>query len=288
MKRLCFLTSLVFMGLSSIAQISKYDTEDGFNPFSTKNIHKSDIMWKKTIVRAVDLRERQNEPIFSKDKEITRIMIEAVKAGLIQAYATDSLSLGKVLTTDEFLEKTKIPSAEAQLTEEELAFQQANEGSDESDPWGSAATDVVATGGNYFYPKDLYQMQLIEDMIFDKQRSVMYYDILAVKMFVPADHPDNIRGIESPIASFSYKELVEKVFKNNPKAIWFNPQNDSEHRTLDEAFELRLFSSYIVKVSNPQDAFLVDVYGGDPAVGILASQWKAFELLEFEHNLWEF
>jgi len=276
------------MGLSSMAQISKYDTEDGFNPFSTKNIHKSDIMWKKTIVRAVDLRERQNEPIFSKDKEITRIMIEAVKAGLIQAYATDSLSLGKVLTTDEFLEKTKIPSAEAELSEEEKAFAQANEASDDSDPWGSTATEEVSTGGNYFYPKDLYQMQLIEDMIFDKQRSVMYYDILAVKMFVPADHPDNIRGIESPIASFSYKELVEKVFKNNPKAIWFNPQNDSEHRTLDEAFELRLFSSYIVKVSNPQDAFLVDVYGGDPAVGILASQWKAFELLEFEHNLWEF
>ena len=64
--------------------------------------------------------------------------------------------------------------------------------------------------------------------------------------------------------------------------------NDAEHRNLADAFELRLFSSYIAKVSNPDDEWLVDIYGGDPYTGILASEWKAFELLEFEHNLWEF
>ena len=45
---------------------------------------------------------------------------------------------------------------------------------------------------------------------------------------------------------------------------------------------------YIIKVSNPKDAYLVDIHGGDQWTGILASQWKSFELLEYEHNLWEF
>ena len=131
-------------------------------------------------------------------------------------------------------------------------------------------------------------MQIKENLVFDKQRSVMYHDILAITMLVPADHPDNIKGIELPIASFSYKELKQKVFTDNPNAIWYNPYNDAEHKSLADAFELRLFSSYIIKVSNPNDDYLVDIYGGDPKVGIMASQWKEFELLEYEHNLWEF
>ena len=175
------------------------------------------------------------------------------------------------------------------MSEEDLAFMANDDGG-----WDDEGGDEGADAGpavkkvEYFFPKDLYQMQIREDLIFDKQRSRMYYDILAVTMFVPADHPDNIKGIEIPIASFSYKELHDKTFKDNPDAIWFNPFNDAEHRNLADAFELRLFSSYIIKVSNPNDEYLVDTYGGDPKVGIMASQWKAFELLEYEHNLWEF
>lgn len=290
MKRLCLLLGLTLsLSLAWAQNTSRYDTEDGMNPFSSKGIHKSDIMWKKSIIRAIDLREKQNEPIFSRDREITRIMIDAVEAGIIKPYKTDSLSMGTVLTVDEFKEAIKIPGAEAELTDEEKEFADAFAA---DDAWGDAEEtteeEPATDEGNYFFPRDLYQLQLIEDMIFDKQRSVMYYDILAVKMIVPADHPDNIRGIETPVAFFSYQELVDQVFTDNPKAIWYNPYNDAEHRSLFEAFELRLFSSYIIKVSNPQDSYLVDVYGGDPQTGILASQWKAFELLEFEHNLWEF
>lgn len=288
MKKLCVILSLTLSLGFAKAQISNYETEDGFNKFSTKNIHKSDIMWKKTVIRAVDLREKQNEPIFSKDREITKMIIDAVKAGVIRPYATDSLWEGQVLTIDEFLELVKIPSAEAEMSEEDLAFM-----AEEEDDWGDDGGDEdveepASAGADYFFAKDLYQLQIVEDLMFDKQRSVMYYDILAIKMFVPADHADNIKGIEIPIATLSYKELKEKVFTDNPNAIWYNPYNDSEHRSLAEAFELRLFSSYIIKVSNPADDYLVDIYGGDPKVGILSSQWKAYELLEFEHNLWEF
>ena len=116
----------------------------------------------------------------------------------------------------------------------------------------------------------------------------MYYDIQSITMFVPADNPSNIKGIQITIASFEYKELVNKLFKDNPNAIWFNPQNDQQHKNLADAFELRLFSSYIEKVSNPSDAYLVDIYGGDQHKGILASQWAAYEIMEYEHNLWEF
>jgi len=294
MKKFSVLSVLVLLTGFMFAQEAD-EVDDGYNKFSTKGIHKSDIMWQKSVLRAVDLREKQNEPLMSTGREISFVLIEAVKAGVITAYKSDSLSDGSPLTKEEFLKNIQIPSTEIELTEEEKEFA-ANEESD--DDWGSEEDGDEMSGDEsggddnsgveYFLAKQLYQMQIKEDMIFDKQRSVMYYDILALGLFVPADNPDNIKGIELPIAWFSFKELEEKVFKDNPDAIWYNPANDAEHRSLSDAFELRLFSSYIIKVSNPADEYLVDIYGGNPRVGIMASEWKAYELLEFENNLWEF
>lgn len=292
MKKFSILSLVVLLTGFLFAQEAQ-DVDDGYNKFSTKGIHKSDVMWQKSVLRAIDLREKQNEPLMSNGREMPQILIDAVKAGVITAYKSDSLSDGTPLTKEEFLKNIQIPSTEVELTEEEKEFA-ANEESD--DDWGdeeggddeggdSDSGGDDAAGAEYFFAKQLYQMQVKEDMIFDKQRSVMYYDIIGLGMFVPADNPDNIKGIELPIAWFSFKELIEKVFKDNPDAIWYNPYNDAEHRSLADAFELRLFSSYIIKVSNPADEYIVDIYGGNPQVGIMASEWKAYELLEYEHNL---
>lgn len=288
MKR--FSVGLLLLGLSfsGFSQESPEEARaNGFDSLSTKSIHSSDIMWKKTIWRYIDLREQQNRPLMSKNREFPKCIIDAAKEGVIQPYATDSLD--RPLELAAFLKAMEIPSEEVQYSEEELAFL-ANEGGgdDWSDEGDGEDEAPAAPAVDYFFPSQLYSIQIKEKLIFDKQRSVMYYDIISITLVVPPDHPDNIKGIELPIASFSYKELHEKVFGSNPDAIWFNPYNDAEHRNLSDAFELRLFSSYIAKVSNPDDQFLVDIYGGDPYTGILASEWKAFELLEFEHNLWEF
>lgn len=305
MKKLSVVFSFVLAAVSvGYAQEGLNDRDEGYNEQSVRPIHRSDIMWQKTVLRALDLREKQNEPIFSKNKQITKLIIDAAKAGELKIWATDSLDQGQPLTLEEFLKNIQIPSEEVQYTDEEAAFLETEEDEGgEDDPWGDFGDDSgdedtgeedlleeeSATGGTEYYSaQDLYQLEIKEDQIFDKQRSRMYYDILAITMKVPSDHPLNIKGIEIPVGSFSYKELVEKVFKNNPNAIWYNPYNDAEHKSLSDAFELRLFSSYIIKVSNPSDDYLVDIYGGDQWTGILASQWKSFELLEYEHNLWEF
>lgn len=287
MKR--FGVILLSFGLVSsvFAQESAEEARDnGYDSLSTKSIHTSDIMWKKTLWRYIDLRESQNRPLMSKNREFPKSIIEAAKAGIIQPYATDSLD--RPLELSLFMKAMEIPSEEVQYSEEELAFLENEDGGWDDEEGGEENEAPAGPTVEYFFPSQLYSVVLKEKLIFDKQRSVMYYDIISISLVVPPDHPDNIKGIELPIASFSYKELSDKVFSNNPDAIWFNPYNDAEHRNLADAFELRLFSSYIAKVSNPDDLFLVDVYGGDPYTGILASEWKAFELLEFEHNLWEF
>ncbi|WMJ72501.1 gliding motility protein GldN [Cytophagaceae bacterium ABcell3] len=265
-------------GLQAQTKIKDIMYEDGYNKYSLRPVHESDIMYRKTLIRALDLREKQNKPIFSEKREITRIFIEAVENGIITPYRNDSLEDGGQLTIAEFKEAIEMPSSEPELSpeEKEIMLQMGD------------SSFMYSSGTEYYFPRDLYQMEIKEDLLFDKERSRMYYDIIAITLFVPADHGANIKGIQLPIASFSYKEVTEKLFKDNPEAIWYNPQNDASHINLADAFELRLFSSYIIRVSNPMNQYLVDIYGGDQQKGIMASSWAAHDLLEYEHNLWEF
>ncbi|MVN76464.1 gliding motility protein GldN [Hymenobacter sp. HMF4947] len=143
-----------------------------------------------------------------------------------------------------------------------------------------------ATSAPYRY-KDLYQLELEEEMIFDKKRSRMYHQIKTLSLKLPSTLPGNAGGLEKNIATFKYSDLV-KVFRNNPQsAIWFNAQNDAQHKNLADAFELWLFNSYIVKVSNPAGDDLATQYGGERE-GLLAAQQTASDLVEYEYNLWSF
>lgn len=262
MKKLIF---LLLCGISIPAAMA----QDG--------VRKADIMYQKTIVRALDLRERQNLPLFSKNREITSLLINAVLRGDLVPYASDSLTTR--LTIEEFRKKLILPSSSVtEIDTTELMIT-------DPDDW----MDILANppAPEYYLGKDLYQLEIRERVLFDKERSKMYYDIESITLYVPADHPENVRGIQDHVATFRFKEVSEKVFKNNPNAIAFNPQNDAQHKNLADAFELRLFSSYIVKVSNAKDEYLTDIYH-DQHMGIMASQWASQELLEYEHHLWEF
>jgi len=239
----------------------------------------SDEMYKKTITRALDLREKQNKGLFSKNCEITRLLIEAAKKNKITAYSNDSLV--SKLTSAQLQERLKKPSAGPTIN--------INNPADTVDAfiaYGPDWRDQIPTEEEYL-ANDLYQLEIKEEILFDKEKSKLMYNILSISLFIPADHPANIKGLQAPVASFNFEELTTCLFNNNPKAIWYNCQNEAQHKNLSEAFALRLFSSYIVKVSNADDYYLTDIYS-DQLKGIMASQWEANKLMEYEHHLWEY
>ncbi|MET4108462.1 gliding motility protein GldN [Hymenobacter sp. UYP22] len=289
-KFLSFAALTAGLTLSVAASAQEQATTASSNG-SYRPIPNSDIMFRKTIWRAVDLREKQNKPMFAEGKEISRVIIEAVRRGELQAYRNDSLT--STLSSKEMLGNMSIAEASAGLSDEERA---AGFTEDTGDDWGAPkkkgakSTAKAAPAAPMSYevrPKDVYQMEIKEDMIFDKKRSRMYHDIKSIGLLLPSTLSSNTSGIEKPIGYFKYSDLV-RVFRANPdKAIWFNPQNDAQHKNLADAFELWLFNSYIVKVSNPNDSRLDEIYGGQQQ-GILASQQAAADLIEYEYNLWSF
>ena len=245
------------------------------------NIPASDRMFSKRIWRMIDLREKQNRPLFSKDRWISRVIIDAVKRGELPVYKNDSLT--STLTREEFVKNLTIPAAGGGLSEEEKAAGLTDDWGGGGD-WGDDGGDQAAVAiAQEYFPQELYTMELVEDVVFDKKRSRMYNQIEAITLFVPADLSTNARNILMPLGTFKYSDLV-KVFHSDPNAVWFNPQNDAQHKNMAEAFELRLFNSYIVKVSNP----VGDRLDGAGKQGLYASQRVQEDIIEFEYSLWSY
>jgi gliding motility associated protien GldN len=268
-------------------------------PASARPIPASDVMFKKTVWRAIDLREKQNQPMFSSGKQISKLITEAVKRGELQAYRSDTLNTP--ISAQEFFGNMTPAETGGGLTEAEKAAGFDAPAAVEDDGWGTpapkpkktvttakkstAAPAVAVTTGNELLPNELYKLELKEDVVFDKKRSRLYHDIQAVTMIMPAKY--NSLGFEKPIASFKYSDLA-RVFRAHPEeALWFNAQNDAQHKNLADAFDLWLFSSYITKVSNVTDARLDEQYGTGRK-GLLAAQQAMEELIEFEYSLWSY
>lgn len=296
MKKLSYVILFCILGTLGLSPNSSYAQEiasTGYNPNSLYPIHESHIMFKKTLWRRMDLKEKQNRPFFAFNNEITKIIIEGVKAGVLPIYANDSLTTR--MTKEQFLENLKLPETGGGLTEEEkaLGFTDQDSGWGDDSGWGtddsstaSADAAVQDDSFNEFLPSQVSILEIKEDMIFDKKRSVMLYDIQSIQLIIPANEFET--GLYRPVGVFRYKDLVE-LFRSIPEeAIWFNPQNSAQHRSLADAFELRLFSARITKVSNPQNLEITDIYSSSQREGLIKSIQIEQELVEFEHNLWEF
>ena len=318
----------------------------GTNSLSVRGINENDIMMKKTLWRRIDLKEKQNQSMFSKNNEISKYLIEAAKSGLIDMYENDSVTTK--LTPDKFQKRMIMPNSGPQLSAEEIAAGFGKEtttgaasdgwGDTKKDPkaaakpaddgWGApkkAATQPVDDGwgapvkkkvastkkgkkgkvaapvieapkvdtvaqvaaapvGDEYFSKEFNIMEIKEDWIFDRKRSRLYYDIQTVTLYLPSDK--NAAGVETPLATFKYKDL-DKLFRSDPKKfIWYNPQNQAQHKNLADAFDLRLFYGRITKVANPGDQDLVGMYGDRE--GLLKSYQTEYELMETEHGLWEY
>lgn len=151
--------------------------------------------------------------------------------------------------------------------------------------------DVTTQGkANEYLPSMITTMSIMEDVIFDRRRSRLYYDVQAVQLTVPA--ANTVSGaVNIDLGWIKYKDL-EKVFRNHPReAVWFNRQNSAENKNFADAFLLRLFRASIYKVENPDDARISEIYSdnGRPyRESVWAREWEEIRLMEKEHNLWEY
>lgn len=282
-KIFTFLTLILLLGTGNL--LMAQEQAMSYNENSVYPIPEANQMYKRTVWRRMDLKEKQNAPFFSTSNEITRIIIQAVKDGILDVYEDDSLN--KKMSKEKFLENIQLPE-ETQDDGFGSSDGFGDTGWDDTgwgDDAGGGGAAQAPAGPQYYDASELTLLKIKEDMIFDKVRSRLYYDIQSLEIVLPAEAVAT--GIEKSVGVFKYKDL-ERLFRSMPdRAIWYNRQNTAQHRNMADAFLLRLFNARIYKVSNPRNDEIADVYL-DPKAALLQSQQIEHQLIEYEHNLWEY
>ncbi|MBI94854.1 MAG: gliding motility protein GldN [Flammeovirgaceae bacterium] len=259
---------------------------NGYNPLSLRQVHESYLMWKKTLWRRVDLKEKQNKPFFARNREISKIIIEAVERGVLIPYDSDSVNDSNVMSREVFIEN--IQQADDDIEEEEgFDLDDPFAGFGEDDPFAEEVEEI-SVGPIYIPKREFSIFEIKEDLYFDRIHSRIYFDIQAITMYLPGDSFYNPAGFEKPIASFRFIDLFNLFKSMNKDAIWYNENNIAQHKNLGDAFLLRLFKGIIVKIANADDIRVSELYAKSRKEGIMASFKVEQDLMEWESNLWEY
>jgi gliding motility associated protien GldN len=276
MKNLLFIFLIIVMVVEvqaqqrTAAEIIKPEVADNY------------IMFKKTLIRRLNLTEKQNKPFNAKNSELSALIIQGAKEGLLQPYMSDSCL--RPMPDDEFISSLQY---EIQGGGDDFGggfgggF--GDEAEEESEGDGKNFNDIDPTEFNKLYIK--------EDLIFDRNRSRMFYYIRSITVGIPVN-PNYDITFEKPVASFRYEDII-KLLRGpyRDKALWYNEENQGGHINLADALELRLFSAPIIGVSNSQNLDIRQMYADkiaqDPMNAMVLQQEAEMKLMEYESNLWE-
>jgi len=233
------------------------------------SLRESDVMFRKRVWREIDLREKVNMIFASPKSRLITILTDAIQAGELTAY--DASSTKDDVNGDEFSVVLKPEEAMAKFADSVLVpiF----------DKDGNQTGTEVKPGE--FNPDSIVKFRIKEDWIFDKQRSVFEPRIVGIAPMVKISAAG--QAFDEQPAFWIYFPEVRHLLVT--KAV-VNRNNDATGLSYDDIFMKRVFASYIVKESNPEDLRIKDY-----AVGIdrlYESERVKKDLMDFEHDLWSF
>jgi hypothetical protein len=292
-----FLLSIGLAGFATAQQDTVY------NPNSTERIPYYEQLYRFRVERIVDLNEKQNAGFKSSQSDVAAFLIKSIQNGTLTAY-DDSIKnvrpAAEILVSNQAITEAPYDPNKSYFSSETASYNGKNYQSTRNDNKGNLPTDtqwweLSGSQTEYFTKDQIVAITIIEDVIFDKRRSRLYYDILAIGLQAQKSGSTDI----NPIAYVQYKDfhnLVEKTshskdWKEREKVLWRNRYNPSENRTFTDAFKLRLFHGVIVKVENPNDRTIEQIYtlnGRSYGESVFARWEEEMRMMEKEHNLWEY
>ncbi len=293
MKKILGIVVLLLLGAGSYAQDSippaRVDTakksriktppKDGFAvrkdidsnvmvPYA--DVREEDVVYSKRIWREIDLRDTINSVLGAEGSKLIDVLLEAIGNEELTAYSNKDTTAGKLLDDND--------SFKIALTSQE-ALQSAR-GTVEGVA-DSLTGKIAAPSLGRMRSDEFVKYRIKEDWILDTKRSIFEPRIVGVAPM------KMVEGNWQPVFWIYYDDARQLL---STKRL-VNPANDASTLTFDDFFVRRLFSSYIVKETNPGNKNITDMLGltdpKDPKK-LYESERIKKSVSDFEQSLWEY
>jgi gliding motility associated protien GldN len=295
MKNIVGMIVLLLLGASTFAQVNttaapvdsvkaarqkiKTPPKDGFAvrmdvdsavmvPYA--DVREEDVFYAKRIWREIDLRDTINSVLKGEDAKLIDILLEAIGNEELTVYSPKDTTSGKILEDNDSF---KIA----------LSAQQALQGArGVTEGVADSVTGKIAEPALRRLRSDEFlKFRIKEDWILDTKRSIFEPRIVGLAPM------KMVEGNWQPVFWVYYDDARELLSKKR----LVNPLNDASQLTFDDFFVRRLFSSYVVKETNPANKNIVDILGQtdpkDPRK-LYESERIKKSISDYEQSLWEY
>lgn len=238
-------------------------------------LREADVMYFRRIWQEMDLKQKINHPYYYPVEPIQdrKNLFDVIRDGLLIEGSLVAYSPGPTGEEDEFTLPLTADSIRSILTPIEYIK--------EWDEFGEEIGTKAIT--KPIESENITRYRLKEDWIWDRQRSERYVRIIGIApLFEKKDDMGQAIGVR-PLFWLYYEEC-RYLFAN---ADAFNLLNDAQRRSYDDLFEMRYFSSYIVKESNVYNR-TIESYTGGGMDALAESERIKEELFILEHDLWHY
>lgn len=288
------------------------------------NVRQTDIAYSKRVWREIDLRERMNQAFASPKSRLIDILIEAIMAGELTAYDPTPTendpngdSFKNILPPDQVMARFGGDSTLVEIYDENNEVVSSNYEQKQFDgqnviKFRIKEDWIFDKQRSVFEPRIIGIAPLVTPQI-----PGMDSDIGA---FPTGETPQENIDPFDPFAIPAQQENEERVSQNQDNnsvglpeqafvpqvdatpAFWIyfpearhilvnkevtNRHNDATGLSYDDVFIQRMFSSYIVKESNPDDLRIKD-YTPDELERLLESERIKKSLMDYEQDLWSY
>jgi len=234
------------------------------------NIREADVVFAKRIWREIDVREKMNVYLVSPKARLIDLLMNAINAGELTAYDATPDPVNDP-DGDSFAKPLTPGAANAKMVDSSVVTKM--------DINGNANRYKVA---GIFQGDSVVKFRLKEDWIFDKQRSVFEPRIIGIAPLVKAAAIAGVSTDYQP-AFWIYFPDARPILATKEVV---NKNSDATGLSFDDVFAKRLFTSYIVKVSNNKDERIKDYAQGIDK--LYESERVKKSLMDYELNLWQY
>lgn len=262
------------------------------------HIREADVMWSKRIWRTIDLRQKENLPIYYPLASTTQGMTQGKRSFVQVIY--DMLK-----DPNSTLKGYKSYELMIELTREETLskFSASKEYDsiyyDINGDCAGVLKNIYSQDFSRVKP-EIIKVKIMEDWFFDKQRSVMDVRILALALEIPVftvkegqtycngtgrdeiffDSWEKTIGFDE--IWFFFPDLRNELASNE----CYKRHNDAARITFDDIFLKRIFASYITREENVYDRPIEDYKTNLEA--LLEAEKIKEDMRNFEMDLWQY